>query len=106
MLLIYLVDPNYRICSTANIPPQQHDWWAEVALDQTVFGIDARPETRKVSQELRKLVEDFTKGCLMDEKQAKENKGRVDKDRARASGVIRDKMEECCFDPYMPQEGY
>ncbi|KAH6716084.1 hypothetical protein BKA61DRAFT_436682, partial [Leptodontidium sp. MPI-SDFR-AT-0119] len=27
ILLLYLVDPNYRICSTANVPPQQYDWW-------------------------------------------------------------------------------
>lgn len=26
---LYLVDPHYRICSTRNVPPQQHNWWAE-----------------------------------------------------------------------------
>lgn len=25
---LYLVDPHYRICSTRNVPPQQHHWWA------------------------------------------------------------------------------
>jgi hypothetical protein len=24
---LLLVDPNYRICSTRNVPPQQQDWW-------------------------------------------------------------------------------
>lgn len=28
-ITLYLVDPNYRICSTRNVPPQQHEWWAE-----------------------------------------------------------------------------
>lgn len=28
---IRLVDPHYRICSTRNVPPQQHDWWATEA---------------------------------------------------------------------------
>lgn len=28
-LTLYLVDPHYRVCSTRNVPPQQHDWWAE-----------------------------------------------------------------------------
>lgn len=26
---LMLVDPHYRICSTLNVPPQRHDWWAE-----------------------------------------------------------------------------
>ncbi|KAJ5934160.1 hypothetical protein N7466_003707 [Penicillium verhagenii] len=26
---LYLVDPHYRICSTRNVPPQQHHWWAQ-----------------------------------------------------------------------------
>ncbi|KAI1847047.1 hypothetical protein JX265_006760 [Neoarthrinium moseri] len=28
-LELHLVDPNYRIISTANVPPQQHEWWFE-----------------------------------------------------------------------------
>ena len=28
-LTLYLVDPHYRVCSTRNVPPQQHAWWAE-----------------------------------------------------------------------------
>ncbi|CAK7273688.1 hypothetical protein SEPCBS57363_005779 [Sporothrix epigloea] len=27
-LTLYLVDPHYRVCSTRNVPPQQHEWWA------------------------------------------------------------------------------
>ena len=27
LLVLHLVDPNYRICSTRNVPPQQHAWW-------------------------------------------------------------------------------
>jgi len=27
-LALYLVDPNYRVCSTRNVPPQRQDWWA------------------------------------------------------------------------------
>jgi hypothetical protein len=27
-ITIHLVDPHYRICSTRNVPPQQHDWWS------------------------------------------------------------------------------
>ena len=31
-VILRLVDPHYRITSTRNVPPQQHDWWAEEAL--------------------------------------------------------------------------
>jgi hypothetical protein len=37
-LVLWLVDPHFRICSTRNVPPQQHSWWAEEALDAVDFG--------------------------------------------------------------------
>ena len=30
-LTLYLVDPHYRVCSTRNVPPQQHMWWWQAA---------------------------------------------------------------------------
>jgi hypothetical protein len=29
ILALFLVDPGIRIISTANVPPQQRDWWSE-----------------------------------------------------------------------------
>lgn len=29
ILAFFLVDPNMRIISTANVPPQREDWWKE-----------------------------------------------------------------------------
>jgi hypothetical protein len=101
MLIIYLVDPNYRICSTANVPPQQHDWWAEVALDQTVFGQNASPEAQKLPQEVRDIVDTFTKGCLMDQARAKKIKKLVEEDRAQALRVTRHGMKSDPFDPHI-----
>ena len=37
-LVMWLVDPHIRICSTRNVPPQQHSWWAEEALTAVNFG--------------------------------------------------------------------
>jgi len=34
-LVLWLVDPHYRICSTRNVPPQQESWWD---------GVGAKPE--------------------------------------------------------------
>ncbi|KAJ6128013.1 hypothetical protein N7471_009230 [Penicillium samsonianum] len=31
LVKLRLVDPHYRVCSTRNVPPQQHDWWAAAA---------------------------------------------------------------------------
>jgi hypothetical protein len=31
-LVLWLVDPHYRIMSTANVPPPQKDWWVEGAM--------------------------------------------------------------------------
>lgn len=30
---LYLVDLHYRVCSTGNVPPQQHQWWAKDISD-------------------------------------------------------------------------
>ena len=56
ILAMYLIDPNRRILSTANVPPQRKDWWApEVRkvprfaklpgeiFDQIIDGVDEFP---------------------------------------------------------------
>jgi hypothetical protein len=34
ILALFLVDPGIRIISTANVPPQQRDWWGEEVAKQ------------------------------------------------------------------------
>lgn len=34
-IMIYLVDPNVKIISTANVPPQRKDWWKDQLVDST-----------------------------------------------------------------------
>ncbi|KAF2488955.1 hypothetical protein BU16DRAFT_520007 [Lophium mytilinum] len=38
ILALFLIDPYQRIISTANVPPQQKDWWAELVRDETRVG--------------------------------------------------------------------
>lgn len=45
------MDPHQRIVSTANVPPQQLDWWAEA-----VFGADATASRGDVPPEVFKLL--------------------------------------------------
>jgi hypothetical protein len=53
-LTLSLVDPSYRICSTRNVPPQNHDWWAEQALAA------ALPRNVGVPRELVDHIESYT----------------------------------------------
>lgn len=38
ILALFLVDPGIRIISTANVPPQQRDWWGEEVSKQGETG--------------------------------------------------------------------
>ena len=59
VMKLFLVDPNYRICSTSNVPPQQFDWWArEVTFDLVVKG-------KLVSREIANYTMEYVEGWLM-----------------------------------------
>ena len=59
VIKLFLVDPNYQICSTRNVPPQQFDWWArEVIFDLVIRG-------KLVSREIANLIMDFVEDWLM-----------------------------------------
>ncbi|KAF2106544.1 hypothetical protein BDV96DRAFT_507694 [Lophiotrema nucula] len=40
-IALWLVDPNIRVISTANVPPQQMDWWLDAVLGSTPQSRDA-----------------------------------------------------------------
>ncbi|KAL2131093.1 hypothetical protein VTI74DRAFT_5567 [Chaetomium olivicolor] len=50
-IALWLVDPHQRIISTANVPPQQFDWWAEA-----VFGSENKAATGDIPPELFQLL--------------------------------------------------
>lgn len=41
ILALFLVDPHQRIISTANVPPQRNDWWAEEIAKRRVGELPA-----------------------------------------------------------------
>ncbi|RAH87502.1 hypothetical protein BO86DRAFT_351321 [Aspergillus japonicus CBS 114.51] len=49
-ITIWLVDPHYRICSSRNVPAQQHTWWREDAE------FDHLSNHFRLPQELRDLI--------------------------------------------------
>lgn len=52
-LVLWLVDPNYRIASTANVPPQQHDWIARETIDKILAKQD-------MAAELEDMIKEYT----------------------------------------------
>lgn len=63
LLALFLVDPNIKIPSTANIPPQQRHWWAEQINKDGVL--------KKLPQELKDRVFDEVRDFPLDMEQAK-----------------------------------
>ena len=60
-VVLYLVDPHYRVCSTRNVLPQQFHWWAEALSDEFVkLGVP-----REISTEITRRTDDWLMG--MDE---------------------------------------
>ncbi len=72
ILALFLVDPNIQIISTANVPPQQRDWWSAelkssgcfkqlaTELQEKVFeGVDDFPVGMDEAKEIRlKLMDE------------------------------------------------
>ena len=67
ILALFLVDPNIRILSTANVPPQQKQWWADAIVQsnerlgklppklmaQVVDSVDDFPISLEEAKEIR-----------------------------------------------------
>lgn len=64
-LVLWLVDPHYRVASAANVPPQQHDWIAPETIDKVL-------EQAGLAQELQDMITEHTDDYPMSLKTAKE----------------------------------
>lgn len=72
ILALFLIDPHCRIISTANVPPQQKDWWSpeirdsarleqlpKEIMDQVVEDVEDFPISFETAKELKlKLMEE------------------------------------------------
>ena len=69
ILALFVVDPNLRIPSSANVPPQQKEWWSELAVessrlknlptelaDHVIDAVDDFPIGLEEAKELRLLL--------------------------------------------------
>ena len=78
MLALFLVDPNITIPSTANIPPQQLDWWAH-HITQTGALKNLPQELRdRVYQEVRDFPVTREQAKLVREELMEERKVQIE----------------------------
>ncbi|KAH9915922.1 uncharacterized protein BXZ73DRAFT_92541 [Epithele typhae] len=66
ILALFLVDPNVRVLSTTDVPPQQRDWAIKEA--------GKAPRLQVLPQELFDMVADFAADGLMSREQAEEHR--------------------------------
>jgi hypothetical protein len=88
-----LVDPNYRICSTRNVPPQQHDWWFEdVAQAADLY--------EKLPEELVCMIQKETEGYPMGMKEAQDIRAQVEEEREFLRKARDQQWDMNPLDPY------
>lgn len=81
-ITLWLVDPHYRICSTRNVPPQQHSWWSKAALR-------APKLSESLPAELVKMVDEQTDGWPMSPEVAREIREQTESEREMALEQLR-----------------
>jgi hypothetical protein len=84
LIKLRLVDPHYRICSTRNVPPQQHDWWAAAARK-------AAELDKRLPAELVQLVMEKTDWWPISRTEAERLRGECRRDHERKRMAI----DEC-----------
>jgi Protein of unknown function (DUF4246) len=91
-IALWLVEPNRRIISTANVPPQQRGWWVEAILGST-------PEMRnaamsKIPPEIISLIEGERKDTVSSENDATYVEGAARKLPPELTKMLREYLEE------------
>jgi len=86
---LFLVDPHISIISTANVPPQQKDWWSEELADQRSLSM--------LPQELADQVVDEVKEGMMTLEEAKEIRLSLMEERKAFGQVVENEMQNLSF---------
>lgn len=85
-LVLWLVDPNYRIASTAIVPPQQHDWWAEETVEKVLA-------ERDLAVELQDMIREGTAEYPVSLETAKELRLELMQERTRLMPAVKSKFQ-------------
>lgn len=87
-IVLWLVDPNYRVLSTANVPPQQHEWWVEKVAEKT----DGR-----LSREIQMMIEDQMRDGTMTLEEAKAYRLQLMAERTAMTDAVQAAVREYNF---------
>lgn len=90
-LFLWLVDTNYRVLSTANVPPPQHEWQTEKMREQ-VEG--------KVSNEILEMIEEQLRDRTMTLEEAREYKLELMAERTNFNEMVQGAVREYDFCEY------
>ncbi|KAF2143968.1 uncharacterized protein K452DRAFT_267025 [Aplosporella prunicola CBS 121167] len=88
IIALFLVDPYCRIISTARVPPQQKDWWADVVRKEGAV-------PKLPAELLEYVVEDVEWPMSLEE--AKEHRLKLMQERTAFAGTVDDVFEEDTF---------
>jgi hypothetical protein len=88
-VMLSLVDPHYRICSTRNVPPQEHAWWAE-----EVHNILA---LRRIPLEVAVMITEMTGGWPLSVDEVRIQQEQHNRERRWAEGAFMELMDTVDF---------
>jgi len=86
ILAMFLVDPHVSVLSTANVPPQRKDWWAEEVRKIEPF--------RRLSMEIFDMIIDAVEGFPFSWEDALEARILLMGERGRVEGDVNEAFEE------------
>ncbi|KAH8427366.1 DUF4246 domain-containing protein [Aspergillus melleus] len=91
ILAFFLVDPHIRVISSANIPPQNEEWWGEMreAMDQLMGS--------RLPVELQAMVNDHINSGPISMDEAKEQRLRLMEERSSVAVVQNEQFETGMF---------
>lgn len=86
---MFLIDPHVPILSTANVPPQRKDWWADEVRKIERFAV--------LPEEIFDMIVDAVEDFPISWGQALEYRENLMKERGAAEDLINDNMESVSF---------
>ena len=87
IIALYLVDPYIRVISTANVPPQQREWWAEQTYE-------ASEKMRNLPREIFQCIVGSVEGCPYGLSKAKEYREKLMDERRADVESLNEEFEE------------
>jgi hypothetical protein len=91
ILALFLIDPNFRIVSTKNVPCQRADWWGEVVAN------DKEGMLSKLPREVSDMVVGHVDGFPLSMEEAKATREELMAERTAFSDHVNDELESLTF---------